>query len=77
MSRVDEVESPVNANERFLYAIAMRLGILIEQVSAITEHLAKQSNVAVESNVVSDALTSNIVENTTPTPRKTRGKVRE
>ncbi len=54
MKKVEQLEQPLNANERFLYAVAMRLEILIDQVSAISEHLATRDNVAVTSNVATE-----------------------
>lgn len=48
------LEQPLNANERFLYAIAVRLEVLIDQVSALSEHIAKRDNVAVQNNATSE-----------------------
>lgn len=37
---------PLNANERFLHGIALRLDILIEQMSSLVEHIAERDGVA-------------------------------
>jgi hypothetical protein len=52
MKKKLELEAPLSANERFLYAVAVRLDVLIEQVSSIIEHISKEDEVAVtESNI--------------------------
>ncbi len=66
MKQVPELEPPLNANERFLYAVSLRLEILIEQVSAISEHLAKRDNVAITSNVATEKVEE--------APKRTRRK---
>lgn len=67
------LENPLNANERYLHAIATRLDVLIDQLSAISEHMAKESgttieNVAVEEKIVEDVKKE--VEKPTPAKRK-------
>lgn len=47
-----ELESPLSANERFLYAVAVRLDVLIEQVSSIVDHIAKEDKIAVTESKV-------------------------
>lgn len=44
-----QIDEPLNANERYLYGINMRLEVLIEQMSSLLEHIAKKEGVAVES----------------------------
>jgi hypothetical protein len=44
--KIEPVEQPLNATERFLYAVAVRLDVLIEQNNSIIEHIAKQDGVA-------------------------------
>jgi hypothetical protein len=69
-----ELEAPLSANERFLYAVAVRLDVLIEQVSSIIDHIAKEDKVAVtESKVevvkeVEPEIKEEVVVK--PTPRK-------
>lgn len=67
-----ELEQPLSANERFLYAVAVRLDVLIEQVSSIVEHIAKQDEVAVtESKVeIADEVKPEIKEEVKPATRK-------
>lgn len=62
--KVEKLEQPISANERFLHAIALRLEILIEQVSGLSEHIAKRDGVATESNVTT------VKEEVKKTPRK-------
>ena len=50
--RFEEMEQPMNAMERFLYAMIIRQDVVIEQLSSIVEHLAKKDEVAVTSNKV-------------------------
>lgn len=69
MKHNGRLEQPLNANERFLYGIAVRLEVLIDQVSALTEHIAKRDNVATES-----AVTSNKVEEPVAKPKRTTRK---
>ena len=47
-----ELDAPLSANERFLYAVAVRLDVLIEQVSSIIDHIAKEDEVAVTESKV-------------------------
>lgn len=54
------LEQPLNANERFLYAIAMRLEVLIDQVSALSEHIAKRDGVATQNHTTSDKATEQV-----------------
>lgn len=51
---MNKIPQPVNANERLLYGINIRLEAVIEQLSSIVEHLAKQDGVAVTSNEVKE-----------------------
>lgn len=64
------LENPLNANERYLYAIATRLDVLIDQVSAISEHLAKESGVTLENVTVEEKVKEEVVEKPTPVKRK-------
>ena len=48
------LEQPLNSNERFLHAVAVRLDVLIEQVTSIVEHIAKQDEVAVTESKVEE-----------------------
>lgn len=69
------LDNPLNANERYLHAIATRLDVLIDQLSAISEHLAKDSgvtveNVVVEEQVKEEKVKEEVVEKPTPVKRK-------
>ena len=52
MKNSPEMEKPLNANERFLHHVAIRLDVIIEQNNSIIEHLAKNDNVAVTNQKV-------------------------
>lgn len=64
------LENPLNANERYLHAIATRLDVLIDQLSAISEHLAKESGVTLENVTVEEKVKEEVVEKPTPVKRK-------
>lgn len=75
------LESPLSANERFLYAVAVRLDVLIEQVSSIIDHIAKEDKIAVtESKVeavkaeVKPEIESEVKEEVKPPAPRTRKK---
>ena len=59
MRKLDE---PLNANERFLYGIAIRLEVLIEMFSSFLEEYAKDNNIASTSNQVETIDVDNLVE---------------
>jgi hypothetical protein len=46
------VDEPVNVNERYLYAMVLRLDALCNMVSSLVEHIASKDNIAVENNTV-------------------------
>ncbi len=49
MTKIDE---PMNATERYLYGINIRLNILIEMLSSFVEVYGKQNEVAITKNKV-------------------------
>lgn len=51
---IPTVDQPMNANERYLYGLNVRLNILIEQVSAITRYIAEKDGVAVTKTEVQE-----------------------
>lgn len=51
---IHDVDQPMNANERYLYGLNVRLNILIEQVSAITRYIAEKDGVAVTKTEVQE-----------------------
>lgn len=68
---------PLNTQERFLYEIAIRQGILIEQVGSIIDYIASKENVATTNNKVEEKIAvQKVVEDTEtvvqpePSPRK-------
>jgi hypothetical protein len=56
MRDLEKLEEAMNAQERYLYAIGVRLNIVIEQLDSIISHIAKTDSVAVENNIVEDKL---------------------
>jgi hypothetical protein len=46
------VDEPVNVNERYLYAMVLRLDALCNMVSSLVEHIASKEGIAVENNTV-------------------------
>ena len=46
-----KLQEPLNAEERYLYGINVRLSILIEQMSSFLDHIAKKDEVAVQETV--------------------------
>jgi hypothetical protein len=46
------VDEPVNVNERYLYAMVIRLDALCNMVSSLVEHIASKEGIAVENNTV-------------------------
>lgn len=52
----DQLETPINKEERYMYAIMIRLDALLDQVSSIVEVIANKENVAVTTEVVKKEL---------------------
>lgn len=46
------IDKPLNATERYLYGINIRLDAIIDMLSGLVEVYAKQNNMATTSNVV-------------------------
>ena len=47
MEQLRNLDKPLNTNERYLYAIAVRQDIIIEQLNSIIDYIAKRDDVAV------------------------------
>lgn len=62
--RLEEVEEPLSANERFLYAMIQRQDVIIEQLSSIIEYIASKESVATQNNKTEDK----------PAPKRTARK---
>jgi hypothetical protein len=43
-----DVDEPLNVDERYLYAMVMRLDALCHMMSSLLQHIADKENVAVE-----------------------------
>lgn len=57
MSKLTNLDNPLNANERMLYGINKRLEILIEQFSSFLEVYANQQELAVTENTTEEVNT--------------------
>jgi len=53
---IEKLETPLNASERFLYAIAVRQDIIIEQLNSIIDFLGNSNDIAVTENVHSEVI---------------------
>lgn len=53
----EQLDTPLNANERLLYGINARLEVLIKQFDSLITHIAEKDNVAVtqEKSVTAEA----------------------
>lgn len=56
MKRIEEVEQPLNANERFLYAVVVRLDAIIDMMSSMVEVYANQNNMAITNNEIKEEI---------------------
>lgn len=70
--KIQEVDTPMNASERYLYGINIRLNALIEQVSALTNYIAQRDGVAVTKNEVQEEEVKPVAK--TPRTRNTTKK---
>lgn len=50
MNKITEIEQPTNANERFQYAVVIRLDAIMAMLSSLIEAYASQNQVALTSN---------------------------
>jgi hypothetical protein len=50
--KLSDVDSPVNVEERYLYAMVTRLDALCHMVSSLVEHIASKEGIAVQENKV-------------------------
>jgi hypothetical protein len=48
---MDKVDMPLNASERYMYAMVVRLDAICNMLSSIVEYIAKKEDVAVENAV--------------------------
>lgn len=68
-NKLPELEQPLNANERYLYAMAIRLDVLVHMISSFIEFYAKNHQVPTTSNKVEEKIEVQEVQ-----PRRTRKK---
>ena len=57
---IEKLETPLNASERFLYAIAVRQDIIIEQLNSIIEFLGNSNDIAITENVHEEVIEGQI-----------------
>lgn len=72
MHDLNDIDKPLNVNERYLYSINMRLNILIEMMSSFLEVYAAQNKVATVNNKVVEkkAVKSKTVEQNVEKPKR-------
>ena len=56
MKKIDGIPEPLNAEERYMYAMVIRLDALCHMVSSLVDHIAKKEEVAVEENIVEEKI---------------------
>lgn len=56
MSKMPKLEEPLNANERYLYAIAIRMDALCSMFASFLEHYANNNGIATTSNCVEEKI---------------------
>ena len=73
MRDMRDMDEPLNAEERYLHGVNMRLNIIIEMLSSIIGFIANQNNVAVtENKVVEDVEIEEVEEVVIPKKRRTK-----
>ena len=73
MRDIRDMDEPLNAEERYLHGVNMRLNIIIEMLSSIIGFIANQNNVAVtENKVVEDVEIEEVEEVVIPKKRRTK-----
>jgi hypothetical protein len=50
-----EVDTPVSIEDKYMYAMVVRLDALCHMVSSLVEHIASKEGIAVEENKVQEA----------------------
>lgn len=55
---MDKVDMPLNASERYMYAMVIRLDAMCNMLSSIVEYIAKKEDVTVENAVEEVKITS-------------------
>lgn len=68
MKKLPDLEMPLNANERFLHAVAMRLDVLIHQNNSLVDGIARLLKEVPEQN------TAEVVEPVEEVKKNTRKK---
>lgn len=81
MKKIPKLEEPLNANERYLYAIAVRMDALCAMFSSFIDCYAKQNGIATTSSIVEEKVSvapveevENVVEEEVPKTKKSRKK---
>ena len=76
MRDMRDMDEPLNAEERYLHGVNMRLNIIIEMLSSIIGFIANQNNVAVTENKVVEEVKIEEVEEVEEVviPKKRRTK---
>lgn len=80
MNKLPSLEAPLNANERYLYAIALRMDAMCSMMASFIECYAQKNNVATTSETVEEKVTNTDVvtevaeEVVEEKPKRTRKK---
>lgn len=75
MRKTYDFDEPVNSNERYLYAIAVRMDAMCSMLSSIIEYIADKEKIAVTSNI--DKREEVVVEVEPSKPKKSKSKPKE
>ena len=76
MRDIRDMDEPLNAEERYLHGVNIRLNIIIEMLSSIVSFIAHQNNVAITENKDEIEVIEE-VEVIIPRKRRTNKKVGE
>ena len=73
--KFDKLQEPLNAEERYLHGVNIRLNIIIDMLSSIVGFIANQNNVAVtENKIVEDVEIEDVEIEEVVIPKKRRTK---
>ena len=68
------LDEPLNQNERYMYAMAVRLDAICDMLSSIVEYIASVNAVPVTSNEIKTSEEVSVQEEVIEKPKRTRKK---
>jgi len=80
MKKLPSLETPLNANERYLYAIAIRMDAMCSMMASFIECYAKKNEIATTSEKIEEKVSNTeevaetVVEVVEEKPKRTRKK---